>query len=63
MTEQKLKNLLVGLLLIATTSCSFTNGKGLAETGVVEFHNQYNSAQFHAIYNQADEGFRVPPRW
>jgi len=35
-----------------------TKGKRIAEGGVAQFHNQYNSAQFHAIYNQADEGFR-----
>jgi hypothetical protein len=56
--NNNLKTLLITSLLIAITSCSFTKGKGMAESAVTQFHNEYNSGQFHDIYNQADEGFR-----
>jgi len=58
MKNQTLKTWLLGSLLIAASSCSFTKGKELAESAVTQFHNQYNSGQFHDIYNQADDGFR-----
>lgn len=58
MKYQNLKTLLIVSLLSAATCCSFTKGKGLGESAVTQFHNQYNSGQFHDIYNQADEGFR-----
>ena len=50
--------ILLALLLGASTSCSLTKGKGIAEAAVVQFHNQFNAGQFHEIYNQADEGFK-----
>ncbi|HLO00954.1 MAG TPA: hypothetical protein VK208_21020 [Pyrinomonadaceae bacterium] len=56
--NNNLKTLLITSLLIAITSCSFTKGKGMAESAVTQYHNEYNSGQFHDIYNQADEGFR-----
>jgi len=58
MNIRRIKQLLCACLLIATTSCSFSKGKQLAESAVVEFHNQYNAGQFHDIYNQADDGFK-----
>lgn len=58
MRKPKLKTLLIGLLLIVVTSCSFTKDKRIAEAAAAQFHNQYNSTQFHEIYSQADEGFR-----
>jgi hypothetical protein len=45
-------------LLVATTSCSLTKGKGIAEAAVAQFHNQYNAGQFQEIYAQTDEGFK-----
>lgn len=53
-----IKILVISLLLIATSSCSFTRVKRVAESAVAQFHSQYNSGQFHEIYRQADEGFR-----
>jgi hypothetical protein len=50
--------ILLALLLAASTSCSLTKGKGIAEAAVIKFHNQYNAGQFHEIYSQADEGFK-----
>jgi hypothetical protein len=50
--------LLLALLLAASTSCSLTKGKGIAEAAVVQFHNQFNAGQFHEIYAQTDEGFK-----
>ena len=57
-TGLKLRVFLMAGLLLATSSCSLTKGKGLAEAAVAHFHEQYNSGQFHEIYNQADEEFR-----
>jgi hypothetical protein len=48
----------VAVLVVTASSCSFTKGKSVAESAVAQFHNQYNSGEFHEIYNQADEGFR-----
>jgi hypothetical protein len=52
-------SLIVVTLLLATgSSCSFTQGKGIAEAAVTQFHNQYNAGQFREIYAQTDEGFK-----
>ena len=48
-------------LLLAGGSCSLndlTKGKGLSETAVAQFHNQFNAGQYHEIYAQTDEGFK-----
>ena len=58
MKNKNFKALLIASLLFTATSCSFTKGKSQAESAVAQFHSQYNSDQFHEIYNQADEGFR-----
>jgi len=58
MNRQRTKQVLFACLLIATTSCSFSKGKQLAESAVVQFHEQYNAGQFHDIYNQADDGLK-----
>jgi hypothetical protein len=58
-SQFSVKTLLIAWLLIALTSCSFTKGKGVAESAVTQFHNQFNAGQFHDIYNQADEGFKA----
>jgi len=46
MKNQTLKTLLLSSLLIAATSCSFTKGKGLAESAVTQFHNNTTPASF-----------------
>jgi len=58
MNNQNFRIFVIASLLFAASSCSFTKGKSLAESAVAQFHNQYNSGQFHEIYVQADEGFR-----
>jgi hypothetical protein len=45
-------------LLVVGGSCSLSRGKGVAESAVAQFHNQYNAGQFREIYAQTDEGFR-----
>ena len=50
--------IIVAALLVASSSCSLTKGKGLAEAAVKQFHNQYNAGQFREIYNQADGEFK-----
>jgi hypothetical protein len=57
MTNQNRK-LVVVVLLVAASSCSFSKGKGAAEAAVVQFHAQFNASQFRDIYNQAHEDFR-----
>jgi len=49
---------LIAALTSASICCSFTKASKLAESGVAEFHSQYNSGNFHEIYVQADEGFQ-----
>lgn len=49
---------LVALLLTAASACSLTRGKGIAEAAVVKFHDQFNAAQYHEIYEQADQAFK-----
>lgn len=49
---------LVALLFGIGSACSLTKGKGIAEAAVVRFHDQFNAAQYHQIYEQADEGFK-----
>lgn len=56
--HRKLKTFFIAILLVTISSCSFTKGKGLAESAVAQFHSQYNSGQFREIYNQADEDLR-----
>ena len=56
--SQKLKLFFIATLLMTMASCSFAKGKGFAESAVAQFHNQYNSGQFHEIYSQADEEFK-----
>jgi len=58
MKNHNFRIVVITSLLIAVSSCSFTKDKQIAESAVVQFHNQYSSAQFHEIYNQADKGFR-----
>jgi hypothetical protein len=58
MSKRRIKPLLFTFLLIAATSCSFSKGKQLAESAVVQFNEQYNAGQFHDIYNQADDGLK-----
>jgi hypothetical protein len=57
-TTKTLILVVVATLLIGSTSCSLTKGKGIAEAAATQFHNQFNAGQFHEIYDQADEGFR-----
>ncbi|MFL6335385.1 MAG: hypothetical protein ACJ754_18895 [Pyrinomonadaceae bacterium] len=60
-TKQKLRLVALAALLIAGSSCSLTGltkGKGLAETAVAHFHEQYNAGQFREIYAEADEEFK-----
>jgi uncharacterized protein DUF4019 len=57
-TRRILAWILIGALLVSTSSCSLTKGKEIAEHGVVQFHNQFNAGQYHEIYVQADEDFR-----
>jgi hypothetical protein len=49
---------LVALLWTAASACSLTRGKGIAEAAVVRFHDQFNAAQYHEIYEQADQAFK-----
>ena len=49
---------LVALLLTAASACSLARGKGIAEAAVVKFHDQFNAAQYHEIYEQADQAFK-----
>src|ERR1044071_7804663 len=59
--KAKLPTLLVCVALLATSSCSLkglTEGKGLAEAAVTQFHSQFNAKQFHEIYVQTDEEFK-----
>ena len=57
-TNRKLILVVVAVVLVGSSSCSLTKGKGIAEAGVAQFHNQYNAGRFHEIYSQADEEFR-----
>lgn len=50
--------LTLALCLAALSSCSLTKGKGIAERGVAQFHDQLNASRFHDIYVQSDDGFR-----
>lgn len=54
-TKMRLRSLLMLLLVIASlTSCKeMTQGKGLAETAIVDFHQQFNAGKFQAIYAAA----------
>ena len=47
-----LRTLLVSLLaLVALSSCKeMTKGKGLAETAIVDFHQQFNEGKFKELY-------------
>jgi hypothetical protein len=45
-------------LLLISSSCSLTKSKEIAESAVVQFHNQYNAGQFREIYVQADKEFK-----
>ena len=57
-TYQKPGIVIIAALLCASSSCAFTKGKGIAEAAVAQFHNQYNTGQFHEIYSQVDEEFK-----
>jgi hypothetical protein len=50
--------ILLALLLAFAGACSLTKGKGVAEAAVVKFHDQFNAAQYHEIYEQADAAFK-----
>ena len=57
--ETKLCLVILIALLISGSACSaVTKGKGNAEAAVVQFHNQFNAAQFREIYSQTDEEFK-----
>jgi hypothetical protein len=56
--KQSLSLVTATSLLFAVGSCSFTRGKGIAESAVTRFHEQYNAGQFREIYSQTDEEFR-----
>ena len=48
----------VTVIVVGSSSCSFTKSKQVAEDAVKKLHNQYNAGQYHEIYSQADEEFR-----
>ncbi len=53
--------LILALLLAACGACSLpalTNGKGIGEAAVAQFHSRYNAGRYHEIYMEADEEFR-----
>lgn len=56
-SNRKLVLVIVGVTLLASSSCSSAEGK-IAEAAVTQFHKQYNAGQFQEIYSQADEGFK-----
>ncbi len=53
----KLTLVSLSLLLAASSSCSLTKGKGIAEAAVVKFHDQFNAGKYQEIYEQADDAF------
>lgn len=58
LTNRKLILVLCTVMLLGSSSCSLTKGKGIAEAAVTQFHNRYNAGQFHEIYTETDEGFK-----
>jgi hypothetical protein len=58
-TSRKLiLGVVAAMILVGSSSCSLTKGKGIAEAAVTQFHNRYNAGQFHEIYIETDEGFK-----
>ncbi len=46
--------LVLGFALLAG-ACSFGKDKSIAETGVTQFHDQFNAGEFRAIYVQSGD--------
>jgi hypothetical protein len=57
-TLTKLLLVVCAVILVGSSSCSLTKGRGIAEAAVTQFHSRYNAGQFHEIYVDTDEGFR-----
>ena len=47
--------LLLSLLTLLASACSFGKDKSIAEAGVAQFHRQFNASQFREIYIESDE--------
>jgi hypothetical protein len=58
LTNRKLILVVCAGILVGSSSCSLTKGKGIAEAAVTQFHSRYNAGQFHEIYVETDEGFK-----
>jgi len=56
-TRTTIQLLLITSLVFAS-SCSFTKGRQLAESGVEQFHKRFNAGEIHEIYIESDVGFQ-----
>ena len=50
--------ILLALVALLFSSCSFGKHKEAAEKAVARFHQQFNAGQYREIYTQCGEGFR-----
>ena len=57
MLRKVVTSFVIGIVAVFI-SCSLSKEKRTGENGVILFHEQFNSGNYHEIYQQADEAFR-----
>lgn len=54
--------IIVGAYLLWLAGSSLWQGRALSNTAVKHFHEQLNAEQYQAIWDEADEAFRIPEK-